>query len=254
MGIGTSLGAYFDSEFHHSAGIKEPNDEMVKKPADTGDDNVLPPPDPVTEGGGNMSDLTPVASLQQKGLVDFYQAFRNIGKPYREQRDYGFPVKEPPPSEDTLKIHPISDLSEDPSNLHNHNTYLGPYRGQERIDYDAWEFNQSVRTGRLVGRDKHDYDLMGYWKEHGNVDLEPDTHLPDTYKKPNHPTFSNESNYHGTDDQNGGKFEGGEWGKDSKGKDTFTPGKTNFDYHTPQEMIDYFKEREPDSQLILPGQ
>lgn len=41
MGIGTSLGAYFESPFHQQAGIETPQE--VVKPKDTGDDNTLPP-------------------------------------------------------------------------------------------------------------------------------------------------------------------------------------------------------------------
>lgn len=39
-----------------------------------------------------------------------------------------------------------------------------------------------------------DYDLRGYYKEHGADDAEG--HLTDKYKKPNHPTFSVESKYY----------------------------------------------------------
>lgn len=41
----------------------------------------------------------------------------------------------------------------------------------------------------------YDYDLQGYWKANRSF---PSTtfHLPDTYKKPSHPTFSNESIYY----------------------------------------------------------
>ena len=43
------------------------------------------------------------------------------------------------------------------------------------------------------------YDLQGAWKDikAGKIKFDPNTgHLPDTYKKPNHITFSNESRYH----------------------------------------------------------
>lgn len=43
MGIGTSLGAFFESSFDHQAGTPYVPD--VKQPPDTGDDNVLPPDD-----------------------------------------------------------------------------------------------------------------------------------------------------------------------------------------------------------------
>lgn len=46
MAVGTSQGTHFEDEFSHQAGIPllpEGDEDMVKKPADTGDDNVLPP-------------------------------------------------------------------------------------------------------------------------------------------------------------------------------------------------------------------
>lgn len=48
MAIGTSLGAYFEDEFHHQAGIDTPP-EVMKPKKDTGDDNVAPP-DPESQG------------------------------------------------------------------------------------------------------------------------------------------------------------------------------------------------------------
>lgn len=59
------------------------------------------------------------------------------------------------------------------------------------------------------------YDLQGAWKDikSGKIDFDPKNgHLPDTYKKPNHPSFSNESRYH-TKETPGGKWEqiGNNW-------------------------------------------
>jgi hypothetical protein len=73
-------------------------------------------------------------------------------------------------------------------------------------------------------------------------------HMPDTYKLPNHMTFSDESVYHG---QNG--EQGGRW--DSLGGDrwAFTPGTTNLRYHSIPEMQQYFQRVEPDSLLVLPN-
>lgn len=42
-----------------------------------------------------------------------------------------------------------------------------------------------------------DYDLAGLWKENPNVRPSANMHFPDKYKKPNHPTFSDESVYFG---------------------------------------------------------
>ena len=59
------------------------------------------------------------------------------------------------------------------------------------------------------------YDLQGAWKDikAGKIQFDPvNGHLPDTYKKPNHPTFSNESRYHSKETP-GGKWEqvGNRW-------------------------------------------
>lgn len=41
----------------------------------------------------------------------------------------------------------------------------------------------------------YDYDLQGYWLNNNGFPMN-DGHLPDTYKKPWHPTFSVESQYY----------------------------------------------------------
>lgn len=93
--------------------------------------------------------------------------------------------------------------------------------------------------------DTQDYDMRGAFK----AGIKPDErgHLPDTYKKPNHITFSDESVYSGKDGNKGGK-----WGKDGDTW-TFTPGPTNLKYHSIKELKDYFEKYEPDARLILPG-
>lgn len=41
-----------------------------------------------------------------------------------------------------------------------------------------------------------DYDLRGFYNENSNFNVnDPNQHLTDRYKLPNHPTFSNESKY-----------------------------------------------------------
>jgi hypothetical protein len=86
--------------------------------------------------------------------------------------------------------------------------------------------------------------MRGFHKDNPDFVTAPGKHFPDTYKKPNHPTFSDESKYHG------GKYEGGHWGFEN-GKDTFTPGRTNLEQHTAKEIQDYFKEYEPNVILKL---
>lgn len=86
---------------------------------------------------------------------------------------------------------------------------------------------------------KFDYDMQGWYK--ANPDASPHTgaHYPDTFKKPNHPTFSDESIYHGVDGN-----QGGTWGLDEGGKDTFTPGATNLQGRDFQDLQNYFDNHE----------
>ena len=78
--------------------------------------------------------------------------------------------------------------------------------------------------------------------------LKPDEHghMPDTYKLPNHITFSDESKYSSPEHQGGHwkHIEGNHW--------EFTPGPENLKYHSIQELRDYFKQMEPESTLIAP--
>lgn len=83
-------------------------------------------------------------------------------------------------------------------------------------------------------------------------------HFPDTYKKPNHPTFSTESRYHGVADSEGRVRMGGEWKmvENHKGVKnyTFTPHPSQID--SPEEesrLIRHFKAVEPHNTLIHPS-
>ena len=91
------------------------------------------------------------------------------------------------------------------------------------------------------------YDYESWQRANHGVTMAPGQHYPDTYKLPEHPTFSNESMYHG---KNGAQ--GGQWDKNSDGAWTFTPGPTNLQNYSRQQLQDYFQRVEPDSQLILP--
>lgn len=52
-------------------------------------------------------------------------------------------------------------------------------------------FQQWARTLPANLQSTEDYDLRGAWK--ADAKAAANGHLPDTWKKPNHPTFSNES-------------------------------------------------------------
>ena len=120
--------------------------------------------------------------------------------------------------------------------LFKYNTEL-PQEAQ--MPYNQWLVNESKTQGRDVWKDMYDYDLKGYflsgeWQNRG-----AGGHGIDKFKKPNHPTFSNESMYHGVDG-----YEGGTWGDG-----TYSPSKTNLKFFKKDQLENYFKEREPDVML-----
>ncbi len=130
----------------------------------------------------------------------------------------------------------------------NFNTELGD---EDERAYQNWLEEQKTATGRDLSNDEFDYDTRGYWKNMGSNDSRG--HGPDTYKKPNHPSFSNESIYHGTRSPWGDPYEGGQWAEASPGKFTYTPSKSMLKKtHSVPLMKDYFKRVEPDTQLIVP--
>lgn len=117
-----------------------------------------------------------------------------------------------------------------------YNTALSP--GDEQ-QFQAW----AREKGRE--RDVADYDLRGAWK--ANARQADNGHLPDTFKKPNHPTFSNESRYSGKDGNTGGR-----WIERKGGKWAFEPSDTNLRNLTADELTAYFREAEPDAELRIP--
>ena len=133
------------------------------------------------------------------------------------------------------------------------NTKLSP---KEENAFQHWATQESKKTGRDKFRDMEDYDLKGAWKEMqvGTMSQDERGHLGDKYKKPNHPTFSNQSIYHGTKDpKTGSKYEGGTWGRE-KDKDTFTPSNHVLKMHGASGLTGYFGEVEPEAILKLPTQ
>lgn len=109
---------------------------------------------------------------------------------------------------------------------------------KEEAMYQAWAAKNNRQN------DTYDYDLRGAWKEMSSGKMKEDErgHLGDKYKKPNHPTFSDESVYHGVDG-----YVGGKWGKQGD-KYTYTPS----DNHvwSDKDLQRYFNEREKDAYLV----
>ena len=120
--------------------------------------------------------------------------------------------------------------------------YNTTLNSQEQAGYNSWIAQQSQLTGRNIANDSYDYDLQGWYKANGPQNL-TGAHLTDQYKKPNHPTFSDQSMYHGV---NG--MQGGQWNQKMDGSYTFTPGSTNV--YSKDELQDYFKKVEPGNELV----
>ena len=124
------------------------------------------------------------------------------------------------------------------------NKYNTELSAKEKHEYMLWAEEMKNKQGRDILRDEVEYDWRGWWKENKK---NPDVgHVTDKYKKPNHPTFSNESIYSG---KNG--YEGGQWKDIGGGKWEFTASKTNLTFRSKEELDKYFKEREPDAILKI---
>jgi hypothetical protein len=70
--------------------------------------------------------------------------------------------------------------------------YTTQLKPDEEVQFQAWAKRNGVR---MEPGWNEDYDMRGLWKSNPNIVADPRGHWPDTYKKPNHPTFSNESIY-----------------------------------------------------------
>jgi len=95
--------------------------------------------------------------------------------------------------------------------------------------------------------DDPDYDYEA-WQKAGSPQDEATGHLPDTYKLPNHPTFSDESIHHGRDGN-----QGGHWSQQEDGSWDFAPGATNLQNHSREELQDYFNRVEPGNRIHFPS-
>jgi hypothetical protein len=83
-------------------------------------------------------------------------------------------------------------------------------RKSEEPAFREWYGQYSKATGSSPNPDDpaHYYDYRGFWKEdRGRTPLSSGMHLPDKYKLPGHPTFSNESKY-ATPGTPAGRWEG----------------------------------------------
>jgi hypothetical protein len=116
-----------------------------------------------------------------------------------------------------------------------HNTQLTP---AEEKAFTKW----ATKTGKI--KDLYDYDLKGFWKS-GAATAE-NGHGTDVFKKPNHPTFSDQSKYHSE------QTPGGSWTQTPEGQTMFTPSPYNLQNMPVPALQQYFKQVEPGVILNLP--
>lgn len=134
-----------------------------------------------------------------------------------------------------------AELAPDPPDYTDQfNTQLSP---ADETRYQSWVTQRSAAQKRDASKDTFDYDLRGAWKS--DAQAAANGHLPDTWKKPNHPTFSTGSQYSGT-----GGMTGGTWvPKDNSW--SYQPSATNLNMYGPEGLREYFRQTEPDSKLMM---
>lgn len=129
----------------------------------------------------------------------------------------------------------------------NFNTLL---TDKEEEQFQQWLAESPMRD---LSRDLGDYDLRGFWRnarKDADVFASGKGHAPDTYKKPNHVTFSDESIYSGTPSPFGGVWEGGKWVLENQ----FQPSESMLKHTHPLPYYqNVFEQAEPKSKLLIPA-
>jgi hypothetical protein len=126
------------------------------------------------------------------------------------------------------------------------NRYNTPLSPDQEQGYQQWIQLQSALNHRDMSGDNYNYDMRGAYAN-GAAQSGGNMHWPDTFKKPNHPSFSDQSQYHGADGT-----QGGSWSQDPAGAWQFVPGPTNLQLHGPAGLRNYFQRGDPDVKLVLP--
>lgn len=115
------------------------------------------------------------------------------------------------------------------------NTQLTPEQEQA---FQAW----AALNPKLANT--YDYDARGFFQS--GAATAPNGHATDQFKKPNHPTFSDQSQYSGVEGATGGT-----WAQDPKTRKwTFVTSPTNELYHDPEDLQRYFDTVEKGNRLV----
>ena len=95
---------------------------------------------------------------------------------------------------------------------------FNPNISKEDVGFQDWYVKNTLEgQNNIPYDDKQSYDYYSFYRnnEHKNPNYNIANHFPDTYKRPSHPTFSNESIY-STPENPGGQWNGETF--NSKGK------------------------------------
>lgn len=116
---------------------------------------------------------------------------------------------------------------------------------REHYNTELDPLSEMLFRASSMGSDTYDYDARGAWLEAQVRPMQSaNGHYPDIYKKPNHPTFSDQSIYHGAND-----WYGGSWVRMQDGFQGFRPGITNV--YPQEDLQQYMLQREP-TVILLP--
>ena len=120
------------------------------------------------------------------------------------------------------------------------NTSLSP---EQEAEFQKWAKDNHKE------KDTYDYDLRGAWLDltSGKMTQADNGHLGDKYKKPNHPTFSDQSIYHNNDSK------GGQWIEEN-GKTSFIPSDLNIKNLGVGGLKKYFDQVEKGNEVKIPSQ
>jgi len=130
------------------------------------------------------------------------------------------------------------------------NNFNTPLKAVDESAFQSWVADKSKTLNRDFIRQLDDYDLRGFWKN-GGSDWNGG-HMPDTYKKPNHPTFSDESIWNGAQGPMG-PYVGGKWIGSDKNGWKFEPSVQMLrTTHNADSLMEYMANNEPGVEIVWP--
>ncbi len=123
----------------------------------------------------------------------------------------------------------------DPNDLTDqYNTTLSP---ADETKFQTWAKSLGAQGS------SYDYDLRGAFK--AGAGQSANGHFTDQFKKPNHPTFSDQSQYSTPETP------GGTWQQQPDKSWQFITSPFQSKYHSPEELQNYFKQVEPGNKLVV---